>query len=366
MKKIISQIILTELTSFLLIIIITISYNAVYTSAATIEKDGLMTNISNFLNTIESIDTSVSIGNEIPTYSLQSNIVEISKVQYYPLLENGYIVGLISNYNNNNMTYTAAYNDVLNNFLKDNKKIALIGNIDSFMVISDKSSSILFGESFEYNSNKIYYTSLNKIYDVEVDKPNITNTTISSYLSYPYAYGLSIPSKKQQTKYNCWAASVACVGQYKTSINFDSNYVSSYLNNPYGGSPQDVWNGLVRIYTLDSYYSTGPFYFNQLMADINSLKPVIAFYSYQSYSHVVVLSGYGSSSSSASYAYMDPTDGAMHNATIGQDGYFTITSGTNVLTLSYYFHLWWFNEKEIYTDYSINYIYNIYFNLFFV
>lgn len=146
--------------------------------------------------------------------------------------------------------------------------------------------------------------------------------------------------KKQQTGYNCWAACVASVGQYKTSINYDSNYVAEHEDKLYGGDGTDICLTLYNIYTLDSYYSYDPFYFNTLKTHIDSDRPVIAIYKSDNYRYAVVLCAYNSSSSSASYAYMDSSDGAIHTSSIIQDGNFTFISGGYVFTLENYNHLW--------------------------
>lgn len=86
----------------LLMMLILIPSGPVY--ANTIKSQRLIISIENLLSTINISYINLSLGNRIPTYISKDNTLEISEVQYYSLLDNDNIVGLISTYNEDNET----------------------------------------------------------------------------------------------------------------------------------------------------------------------------------------------------------------------------------------------------------------------
>lgn len=326
----------------LLMMLILMPSQPVY--ANTIKSQRLIISIENLLSTINISYNNLSLGNRIPTYISKDNILEISKVQYYPLLDNDNIVGLISTYNEDNetpnITFTTAHNEILNRFKGSNEKLAFIGNGQNFMVVSDNSSEVLIGDSINFvRCDNIEFAAINKCSDINLNKKDISGNTLSAM---SYGNALNVPSKKQQSDYICWAACTASVGQYKTGINRTSLDVANYLNKTGAGTVVDCQNALNGMYSLGSTpTASGLYYFNYLVNQINSDKPVIAVFmpAVGLTGHAVTLCGYNSSSSSASYSYMDPWDGYFYTSNIVQDGTFTFSANGDVYTLANYLHL---------------------------
>ena len=315
-----------------------IPVSSAFSETNDVHESPLITSIENLLSITDFSYSNISLGNNIPTYVIENDTIKASEVQYYPVLNDNTIVGMISSYGNDNttpsITFTTAYNDILNNFITSNNEIALVGNIQDFIVISRDSSTSISGNNFDFIRNDIIqYTPITKYSDINI---TLANSSSKKLVASSYGYGLSVPSKKQQTDTNCWAACVASVGQYKTGINKDSNYVSKTLGVTGGGNMLDISRGLSTIYNLSNTPYADPFYFNKLMTQINSDKPVIAGFISGGYGHAVVLCGYGSSSSSASFTYMDPWYANAYTSNIVQDGNFTFTLNGSVYSLIHY------------------------------
>lgn len=328
-----------KILSFMLLFMLTISnfhVNSTFAASNDVSKTNLIQGVESLLYNSDLSYTNITLGNSIPTYIIEDDIIKISEVQSYPLLDNNTVIGFISSYSKNNstpsITFTTAYNKILNDFINSYSEIALIGNGKDFIVISKYSSSALIGNNFNFTqSDIIQYATIKKYSDINITKSN-SRSNKASVIS-ANGNGLSVPIKKQQNPYICWAACVASVGQYKTGLNKDSLYVAQTLGNTGGGTIIDISNALSLIYNLKSTAYSGSFYFNNLKTQIDSNKPVIGGFVSSSSGHAVVLSGYNSSSSSASFAYMDPWDGAMYTSNIIQDGNFTFTSGGYVYSL---------------------------------
>lgn len=331
----------SKLLAILLVMAITMPIGSA--NATSTLKSNLTISVEKFLSSINVSITDVSLGNKIPTYVIENDVVVNSQINYYPLINNNGIVGLLGVFNEEsatpNITFTTAYNGSLNDFIKSNKKVALLGKGKSFMAISGGSSVALVGQKFSYiRGDNVQFSSVNKSQDLSITKTSTANNQLA--VASSYGNGLAVPVKIQQNSLICWAAATASVGQYKTGINKTSLDVANYCGNLGGGTVVNCADALSGMYRLSSTPSpSGVYYFNYLKAQIDSNKPVIGGFLSSASGHAVVLNGYNSSSYSASFTYMDPWDGKFYTSNIVTDGTFTFISNGYSFTLVNYLQL---------------------------
>lgn len=334
----------------LLIIVTTVLPNYIHVKAKETDdfKVNLQASVESLLSTVDlkedetglnnSNKNLLYVGEAIPTYFIEEGHVKLAEVEYYPLIKVNKLLGLFGVVSVNNeivsMNYSSVHTDILNDFIKSNKTLAFIGDKYNFNAISSNESLALIGNKIELLSKEIIeYAPIENSFKVEVNNDNASSDSYT--ILSGYSGGVPVPSKKQQTQYNCWAASVASVGQFKKGIVKDSNGVCISIGHYGYGTSAHVEAALLK-YGISSTTknANGNFTFMYLKNKIDNSNPVIGgFMSTAAVGHMVVISGYGSSSQHASYSYMDPTDGGFYTSSIINDGYLTFVSGSSVYSL---------------------------------
>jgi hypothetical protein len=164
---------------------------------------------------------------------------------------------------------------------------------------------------------------------------NILYAGSSDYISLPVSAVSQNPPSNV-----CWAASVACIGNYLTSgTDFGAQAVALNLR-PYGAwdleaTPQQALNCLSNIYSISyTYYSSAPSV-STVNLSINSGRPLYSRWSRTNGSHACVI--YGCSVSYLIMSIMDPESGFTSAGVVSATNYnYTYVSAYSGTTYTLY------------------------------
>ncbi|MBR6237327.1 MAG: hypothetical protein IKR16_06280 [Firmicutes bacterium] len=229
----------------------------------------------------------------------------------------------------NIISCSKALSDRLNLFL--GKEIAIIYDINGMTIVDSSMNFMEFrsGAMVIPNRGDIPKDSISEIAK-NVEFARVTGRVKTSGLkkigstedprSLPFV--LLYPPHVAQVYSNiCWAACVACIGEYRTGVSNSAYYVAKHLYGPYlynqGATLNDSASELLSIYGVDYpyvYTSTAPTA-NQLYNNINSNYPVFGRWMFYvgvaMYYHQAVIRGY--QDSTGRVYVMDPDDGDYYS-----------------------------------------------------
>lgn len=299
------------------------------------------------------------LNNKIPTYTVENEQVKLmNNAEFYPVYANGKIIGMftVNDCNSSDPTYSFGreYADVLNDTTNNGKdEYFLISIENKLFVYTNKNLHLLTEYTFESSKNQEMMRSLDITSNIQPE--DIVEQAIKDYsgnLSYTddkdnvplnirkrvkrsaYSNYLNVKKYNQGKTNLCWAATVWCIGQYKTK---DNSYTPEDVAASQGLTKDDEGNAeyaeaaLIDCYGLDSVWS-GALSQRQIEREIDNDDPIYTLWKSKSagLAHAVCLRGYGYSSLGNQYdKYISVMD--------SQFGTFkTITQKNNKYTMSYY------------------------------
>lgn len=298
MKRIVSLV----CSMFLLISSLTVS-------AAIDNTDPLRTNVERFLSesvlpddvySISDYDT-VYMGQKVPTYLITDTEFRVADAQYYPIIADSSVIGLIGISNDNGnyqFSYTEGYNYKINSAMTENPFVAIINNGEQFEIINSRHNLLSLNSSIEYTN--------------PTEKLIELNLKISTYL--PNYFNLSVPKKLQSTNWDCWSACAASLGQYYNNGKvYTSIQVGEMINHKTYGYARDVIKALYDIYGVVVSTRAGSPDLGDLMLWLYDYEaPTIAgIYYGGDAGHMVVIDGWSSGTSYTALRMMDPASGYM-------------------------------------------------------
>lgn len=333
-------------------------------AAAAVNADNVgtdfCTQVENFLlNAGTEYDISkydnVLLGGEIPAYYVENDAENLKKssIHYYPILAEDSVIGLLQAYTdksgNQVFYYSEAYCDTINEFLKENALVAILGDGKSLAIVSDNKTKSLTETGHVTNSlskcgEAISLAPVNGLYDLNID----------TYQQSRAADSYMIPGVLKHGKHEIWACWAACVASY--------GYF--YTEKHYTYTSKDVAE-LTKINTwakmsqtkdaLKSLYGLTPAYYvididdpdepfnlrtNKLIQYISNDDPLVAGFraskEVEIPAHMVIIRGYASNSSSFSISIMDPDIADYALVSVSTDQPITIPLGGCAYQLNEY------------------------------
>ena len=168
----------------------------------------------------------LEIGTRLNSYVLRDGVQLLEDIYYYPIMNNGNIVSIITVYGekgSHSISLGANFAERLQAFLQNNESVAMLHMGDNLYAVSPFDKVVVQSFPGATNPEEVQFIpfSLNQMLDfAEVDTLiNIDMVSVDKQnLSRNYVVRLNVPSKLQGNTNLCWAASVASVGQYHTGI----------------------------------------------------------------------------------------------------------------------------------------------------
>ena len=259
----------------------------------------------------------LSLGSEIVAY--RTGYQQITDIKYYKILEDGRIIAIVTIYvdpkGNPHITVGADFASELQKYAQKHKEYALLFEGDDLYAISPNGKGHL--HSFPGSSNRIVNREMQRKstinYSASIPLISLSIDEIS-ILSYGSKY-LNVPIKLQGSDGNCWAASIASIGQYRTGKNYTARQVCDKAGIGYdeGANIYDASYWMSEIYgskCSNTVYYSKP-YVSRIRSDINLNKPMfVAFREITNdpypAGHAVIFDGYAYTSTSNIIRYMDP------------------------------------------------------------
>lgn len=286
----------------------------------------------------------ITISNPVYTYEytveglVQNNVM-------YPLKFNGNLVAwaipLSDNSNSNYQITTALVNDV-NLLLQDGTDFALIYDYDYCYLYNGSELFLLTETTYKVENRLMLNTDSVCVNDFNIQLTNIADSTSLNYYSQPttraqtyYSCPVNFVSQNPPSLL-CWAASIACVVNYKKGTTYTAVQVAQkhYGNTDFNkGLPLgDEDNILISDYFLLYRYKNEVPGDGVIGKNIINDYPILATFKWSDGYHLVVI--YGINTISGYISIMDPEFGAC-SATISGSSYKYVSaySGTT-LTLN--------------------------------
>lgn len=350
MKKIITNFIAVALTTILLVPVTAFASETSFVS----EEPDLSVNCENVAEELAFLnDTNGTLGTPFYSYEYKDNTYEKTSYAWYPIIENNSIKSFVLQniQNANDVQLTDCYVSELNKYYLDHTAIALIYDANACYAASSNGLAKIgeFGyivkerDTIEAPGNVIDLYSENIEMHVPGEKVSSTEImgakkNVKRLNATASEANLTVPFVSQNPPSNiCWAASVACIGNYLTSNSYTAKDIAQSV---FGNS----WNQAATISTamtaLKSKYNvsytkiggTAPSD-SKIYNNISAGYPVYSTWKWTNGSHATVIRGI----KTGSYVFlMDPEYG--YNVANKTSGVYSYTSGYSgvKLTLSGY------------------------------
>ncbi len=276
----------------------------------------------------------VQLGMAIPTYIMEENFnsqsyYNIAEVQYYPVFSEENVIGLVGVAQDGAgdyvFSYSEGYSEQVNSVLADNAQIALIGDGRSLKAVaSSEQVTGIRSETSGVNPAE------------ELSTISITGNAEEASRS-SRAGNLAVSTKFQSDNWDCWAACVACIGQYYTGINKSSIQVADAVGIHTYASAGQTRDAIQSVYHVSTTYYEGSLSVSGVMDTIsNDRKPILAGVVFSGYiGHMVVINGWTVVGTSPALSFMDPAAGPTM-ATLSTSYPIMIPLGGNMYTMQEY------------------------------
>lgn len=262
----------------------------------------------------------IALGTEIPGYmeTDNGNSVCLDNVQFYPVVSENEIIGLLEVYLYPTGDVSFAYSEGTACEMNQFASIGFAIYCHDFIVDVIPYQENAYSTHFEYTTPFSEITQLHT-YDVLE-----TSTSSNLRASLPNSYSLNVPTVLQPGSSNCWAACVVSVGEYQIGGSYTVADVEREMGLQNQPAPMSVIkDALKRVYGYTSSAIQYSITANQIMNYIYSGDPIIAGCTTPGalVGHAVVIRGYGSSSSSMSLNLMDPAQGRVTVSVVAGSGF---------------------------------------------
>ena len=289
----------------------------------------------------------VFLGGEIPAYYVEdeTGALQTSSIHYYPIFGDDSVIGLLETYNDENgnqvFYYSKAHCKTINNFLKENVPIAVVGNGTSLFVVSNNKTENLTEAGNTANlpceySEVICSSPLNNLHSLNIAAHQQSRAADSYMIS-------GVLRHTQHETWACWAACVASYGYFYTEKNYTytSKVVADKMNWHDYATMSKVKSALKSLYGISHpYYSASNLHTSNLIRYISNDKPIMAGLVKSTNSsapgHMVIIRGYASKSSFFGLSIMDPAESEYALVSVSTDNPITFPIGAQVYKLNEY------------------------------
>lgn len=328
------------------------------------------------------------LGEKIPSYIDSNNQPKELKISYYPIMEGDEIVAIATvtydNSGNPSVQIGKRFANELQEFTHDedtSDSVALVfdksgenlyvsDNEENYLVLdhftledSERKSDLNINDvdpqkQFkDFDHESMEFTEIEPVKELDIQdldtQSNLTNNqllsvqragtisdnlTFSSKASSTDTKYLSVSKVLQNGLNICWAASVACVGNYKTGDSYTAKQVAKKMNISYdtGAGIKDSKKALSSIYDIAADRNSSAPSVSTIISEIQADNPIwTGFGASSGLGHSVVFRGYSSSSRNFSISYMDPNEGFL-TMSVAQDGVYQFAYGATVFTCECY------------------------------
>ncbi|MBM6669003.1 C39 family peptidase [Lacrimispora saccharolytica] len=346
MKKIVS-IILSVLMSLQLGITAFASEGSALDAFSTEEQETLEVLLSDVINDIFPQTRSsqeILLGEEIYSYEYVNGNVEKMDYHVYPIFINGTLSMFAYRVPNENGEYDIQLTEALVDELRasnSGEEIALLYDAKHcFMVTKNTMTPLVEFSQIVDDRDRVESDDITRDqmeFNVLHASDTLSPQESVSQRSTKASKSLSVPFVSQNPPSSiCWAASMACIGNYLNSASYSAQTVAQKVygsNWNRGATISTAVNALRSTYGISYAVGAGRPSLSKIELNINSGYPVYSTWSYSGGSHATVIRGYTSVSS---IYVMDPEFG-FTTATNKLSGFQYVSGYSGVtLTLSGY------------------------------
>lgn len=282
----------------------------------------------------------VQIANNIPVYTLKDDTLEALNFRMYPLYENGFLfaVAVVTDLQDGQhmaQIYTNIAEDLNELDIQSYDSVCFVYDASGFNVIYNNESQLLSeieDETLDTNIPlEMDFSDYAGTWDattVDLNYQEPLGTRATNATSYISCAITSVSQMRSEGYSNlCWAASVACIGNYKTGRNANAATIANYQD--YSKPCSQAITRLNEYYSLNYTPITGSSPSdNRIYNNIANKNPMYGvFTDWDNLSHATVI--YGVSATGGYVTIMDPYTPSTHTAyrtTVGAVNTYSYTS----------------------------------------
>jgi len=225
-------------------------------------------------------------------------------------------------------------------YAKNSKKLNCLNEKYIKTTEKDNNEKLKFNSIKNNDSSKIIknisdkFETLPRNHKEKVASNAINDSNLLSGLSYSTSSGnsLNVTCVSQAGRPLCWAATVACIANYRNKTSLSATDVCNAMGLPYAGVETPVAaDALIHKYSICSTYTYSVPSFSTIMAFIDNGRPIYMSSESSQGWHATTLYGYITSSQGVGISLMDPLYECSKQG-YSSGGTFTYAFGSTTMT----------------------------------